>query len=256
MSTKIEIPQFPELEFEEQKHIYTLHGMELPSVTKIMQPLSSFIYSGVDARTLNAAADKGTIVHNACENFIKFGIVDISAGYSGYMDAFLKWHEENSPEILASETRLYHKVMRYAGTADKSYGTITVKAAPLTLWQYGQFKELIPLNGDDWYWLVTPWECRWLRSPYSHNTNRVWSVSSSGDCSGISASNSFGIRPALLLNSDLLVSLDDEVEEESCDEGDTCTCGKTVDLSGVCTKDLMAEIYRRLSTEEGENDDA
>lgn len=138
----------------------------------------------------------------------------------------------------------------------KSYGTITVKAAPLTLWQYGQFKELIPLNGDDWYWLVTPWECRWLRSPYSHNTNRVWSVSSSGDCSGISASNSFGIRPALLLNSDLLVSLDDEVEEESCDEGDTCTCGKTVDLSGVCTKDLMAEIYRRLSTEEGENDDA
>ena len=44
MSTKIEIPQFPELEFEEQKHIYTLRGMELPSVTKIMQPLSSFIY--------------------------------------------------------------------------------------------------------------------------------------------------------------------------------------------------------------------
>mgnify|MGYP007106074803 FL=1 len=89
MSTKIEIPQFPELEFEEQKHIYTLHGMELPSVTKIMQPLSSFIYSRVDSRTLSAAADKGTIVHNACENFIKFGIVDISAGYSGYMDAFL-----------------------------------------------------------------------------------------------------------------------------------------------------------------------
>lgn len=47
----------------------------------------------------------------------------------------------------------------------KSYGTITVKAAPLTLWQYGQFKELIPLNEDDWYWLVTPWACRWLRSP-------------------------------------------------------------------------------------------
>ena len=49
----------------------------------------------------------------------------------------------------------------------KSYGTITVKAAPLTLWQYGQFKELIPLNEDDWYWLVTPWACRWLRSPYT-----------------------------------------------------------------------------------------
>ena len=138
----------------------------------------------------------------------------------------------------------------------KSYGTITVKAAPLTLWQYGQFKELIPLNEDDWYWLVTPWACRWLRSPYTSDANSVWHVYSSGDYNGRNASNSYGIRPALLLNSDLLVSLDDEVEKESCDEGDTCTCGKTVDLSGVCTKDLMAEIYRRLSTEEGEDDDA
>lgn len=136
------------------------------------------------------------------------------------------------------------------------YGTITVKAAPLTLWQYGQFKELIPLNEDDWYWLVTPWACRWLRSPYADNTYYVWLVGSDGGYDSYYASRSFGIRPALLLNSDLLVSLDDEVQKESCDEGDTCTCGKTVDLSGVCTKDLMAEIYRRLSTEEGEEDDA
>lgn len=138
----------------------------------------------------------------------------------------------------------------------KSYGTITVKAAPLTLWQYGQFKELIPLNEDDWYWLVTPWACRWLRSPYTSSTSSVWNVNTGGDYNDNDASDSSGIRPALLLNSDLLVSLDDEVEKESCDEGDTCTCGKTVDLSGVCTKDLMAEIYRRLSTEEGEDDDA
>lgn len=138
----------------------------------------------------------------------------------------------------------------------KSYGTITVKAAPLTLWQYGQFKELIPLNEDDWYWLVTPWACRWLRSPGTDDTFNVWYVNSVGFFNSGDASVSNGIRPALLLNSDLLVSLDDEVEKESCDEGDTCTCGKTVDLSGVCTKDLMAEIYRRISAEEGEDNDA
>lgn len=135
------------------------------------------------------------------------------------------------------------------------YGTTTVRAAPLTLWQYGKFKEVIPLNENEHFWLVTPWECRWLRSPHPRNAYYVWYVFSNGFCSYY-ASFSFGIRPALLLNSDLLVSLDDEVEKESCDEGDTCTCGKTVDLSGVCTKDLMAEIYRRLSTEEGEDDDA
>lgn len=136
------------------------------------------------------------------------------------------------------------------------HGTTAVRAAPLTLWQYGKFKEVMPLNEDDYFWLVTPWARRWLRSPHTNNTNLVLGVDSGG-AYGISiASDSLGIRPALLLNSDLLVSLDDEVEKESCDEGDTCTCGKTVDLSGVCTKDLMAEIYRRLSTEKGEDDDA
>lgn len=136
----------------------------------------------------------------------------------------------------------------------KSYGTITVKAAPLTLWQYGQFKELIALNEDDWYWLVTPWACRWLRSPNTNNTNGVWIVSSGGGEYRLAASYSLGIRPALILNSDLLASLDDEVEDDSCDECDTCACGKTVNLPGVCTNDLMAEICHRLSAEDGEDD--
>lgn len=167
-----------------------------------------------------------------------------------------KWVEALPRTLAEAAAILPFEVDLSCTDRSKSYGTLTVKAAPLTLWQYGQFKELIPLNEDDWYWLVTPWACRWLRSPYTSLTSYVWYVFTNGDCNGGNASNSRGIRPALLLNSDLSVSLDDEVEKESCDEGDTCTCGKTVDLSGVCTKDLMAEIYRRLSTEEGEDDDA
>ena len=93
----------------------------------------------------------------------------------------------------------------------KSYGTITVKAAPLTLWQYGQFKELIPLNEDDWYWLVTPWACRWLRSPNTVNSDNVWYVYSNGNCNLDGASRSHGIRPALILPSTLLVSDDGTV---------------------------------------------
>lgn len=124
----------------------------------------------------------------------------------------------------------------------KSYGTITVKAAPLTLWQYGQFKELIPLNEDDWYRLVTPWACQWLRSPY---TNYVWLVLSSGHCAGSRASGSCGIRPALLLNSDLLVSLDDEVEDDCCGECDCCGGKGLPSLDGISTATLLEEIQRR-----------
>ena len=136
------------------------------------------------------------------------------------------------------------------------YGTATVRVAPLTLWQYGQFKELIPLNEDDYFWLVTPWACRWLRSPSTSGTGGVWRVYTGGGYFNVDASSSLGIRPALLLNSDLLVSMDDEVEDDRCDECDNCTCGKAANLSGVCTKDLMAEIYRRLSAEDREDEDA
>lgn len=127
----------------------------------------------------------------------------------------------------------------------KSYGTITVKAAPLTLWQYGQFKELIPLNEDDWYWLVTPWACRWLRSPYSGGTGSVWVVGASGSCDGGGASDSRGVRPALLLNSDLLVSLDDEAEDDCCGECDCCGGKGLPSLDGISTATLLEEIQRR-----------
>lgn len=127
----------------------------------------------------------------------------------------------------------------------KSYGTITVKAAPLTLWQYGQFKELIPLNEDDWYWLVTPWACRWLRSPGAGGASGVWRVLTGGDCSNGYASNSYGIRPALLLNSDLLVSLDDEVEDDCCGECDCCGGKGLPSLDGISTATLLEEIKRR-----------
>ena len=129
--------------------------------------------------------------------------------------------------------------------SSKSYGTITVKAAPLTLWQYGQFKELIPLNEDDWYWLVTPWACRWLRSPNTSNTNYVWGVLTSGSCGNYSTSHSNGIRPALLLNSDLLVSLDDEVEDDCCGECDCCGGKGLPSLDGISTATLLEEIQRR-----------
>lgn len=127
----------------------------------------------------------------------------------------------------------------------KSYGTITVKAAPLTLWQYGQFKELIPLNEDDWYWLVTPWACRWLRSPNSNYSNGVWRVYTNGNYNNLYASNSHGIRPALLLNSDLLVSLDDEVEDDCCGECDCCGGKDLPSLDGISTATLLEEIQRR-----------
>lgn len=114
----IQIPQFPELTFEEQKHIYRLNGMMLPSVTTLMKPLSEDFYDGISPDVLDRAAKRGTAIHNAVENFAQFGIEDITPEYAGYFRAFLSWWKARKPEPLATEHRVYHKVLLYAGTVD------------------------------------------------------------------------------------------------------------------------------------------
>ena len=112
------LPVFPELEFEEARHIYTLNGQLLPSVTTIMKPLDNALYKGIDDDVMRIAAERGTAVHNAAENYVLYGIEDIAVKYQGYFEAFLKFWDECRPEPLAAESRLYHKILRYAGTAD------------------------------------------------------------------------------------------------------------------------------------------
>lgn len=115
----VEVPEMPELSFDDTTHTYTLNGLVIPSVSSIMEPLSSAKYAGISEKTLNRAADKGTSVHNAIENWIKFGIEDIQPEHRGYFDGFLEWWEKSGPIIVVgSEVRMYHKLMRYGGTID------------------------------------------------------------------------------------------------------------------------------------------
>lgn len=127
----------------------------------------------------------------------------------------------------------------------EGYGSLEgVYAAPLTLWQYGKYKEIIPLNEEDWWWLATPWACPWLRSPRTGSSGDAWHVYSNGDSYNTSScSLTYGIRPALKLNSELLVSVEGDEEDEQTDgECDNYT----VDLSRVDTVSLLKEIERRV----------
>ena len=64
-------------------------------------------------------------------------------------------------------------------------------------------KRVAYLNGSAASWR--------LRSPYTGSTNLVWYVNTNGSCYGGNASGSYGIRPALVLPSTLLVSDDGTV---------------------------------------------
>ena len=114
----VTIPEFYELKFEENTHTYTIDGIELPSVTTIMEPLKNRSYSGISESVMEKAAQRGSDVHNSIENYIKFDIIDIPDEYKGYFDAYLKWWNTFHPEVIASEAKVYHKLLRYAGTID------------------------------------------------------------------------------------------------------------------------------------------
>lgn len=114
----VEIPQFPELTFDETHHIYKLNGFAIPSVSEIMRPLSNSYYGGVDEDVLKRAASRGTSVHSAVENYLLFGIEDISSEFMGYFNGFKKWIDTHKPIPIKPECRLYHKTLRYGGTAD------------------------------------------------------------------------------------------------------------------------------------------
>ena len=91
-------------------------------------------------------------------------------------------------------------------TSDNSY--FPVDGAKLSYFEAGTGssalnKRIAYLNGSAASW--------WLRSPYALNTSSVWYVHSNGVCYYDDASYSYGIRPALVLPSTLLVSDDGTV---------------------------------------------
>lgn len=108
MDMTVEVPELPELTFDEASHIYRLNGDIIPSVSKLMEPLKDQCYGGISKRTLENAAIKGSAVHNSIENWIKFGIDDIPSEHRGYFNGFVEWWKQYKPRVFGSEVRIYH----------------------------------------------------------------------------------------------------------------------------------------------------
>lgn len=113
-----ELPKLSEIKFDEQNHLYLVNGVVYPSVTQIMEPMSLMLYKNIPGSTLNTAADRGTRTHEQISNYVNYGILEKDPDNEAYLDAFLGFERMYSPEWVASEHRVYHRIMRYAGTMD------------------------------------------------------------------------------------------------------------------------------------------
>ena len=116
------LPSFPELHFDEEKHIYAYRTddieLVLPSVTQILRFVSREIYGDIPPHVLEAAADRGTRVHEAIEMSAKFGWMEADDDIIPYMLAYQEWEKAHKYKMLAFEYRFYHRTRLYAGTAD------------------------------------------------------------------------------------------------------------------------------------------
>lgn len=107
------------LEFDAVDHRYFLDGEEVPSVSRIIAPLQDFSSVPADALAMKAAL--GTAIHRAAE-LDDIGDLDeesLDDAVVPYLAAWRAFRADTGAEFLAIESRLYHPILRYAGTLDR-----------------------------------------------------------------------------------------------------------------------------------------
>jgi hypothetical protein len=108
------------LAFDRAAHHYSISGAPLPSVSRILKPVSPYTDSPIPRHILEAKAEIGTAAHRAIELDIA-GVLDIASLHpviAPYFQAWRRFCDEAHYLAAASEMRVWHPALRYAGTLD------------------------------------------------------------------------------------------------------------------------------------------
>lgn len=139
--------------FDEQRHVYTLDGVALPSVTQVLAPLHDF--SMVPRGVLERARLFGTAVHRTVELFLAGNLEaeGLDPALQGCLDGFCRFLDDHAEFAQSSpivERIGYHPRLLYAGTPDLEYAfavidiksrPVNMLADPLQLSAYDNFKK-------------------------------------------------------------------------------------------------------------------
>ena len=108
------------IEFDEEKHVYTVGGTVYPSVTEIIKPIGSiFGGSPVPAEVIHSAAARGSMVHEALQEYDLCGETEYVAEVEGYIKSYLTFLRDYSPEWEGVEEKIYNPFDGYCGTLDR-----------------------------------------------------------------------------------------------------------------------------------------
>lgn len=108
------------IEFDEERHIYTVDGKVVPSVTDICNPITSEHYGAINAAVLEMASRRGTAVHEATQ-LIDLGVMpDDDPEVDAYVNAYLDFLLDYKPKWEYIEYIGYNADMGYCGTIDRA----------------------------------------------------------------------------------------------------------------------------------------
>ena len=135
------------------------------------------------------------------------------------------WREQHSPIFKAIVERPIDLTSMDGMT---TYGKPFTVARLLTIDEFRKYRRFIPLTSKA-FWTATPWTT--LRSPYS-NADNAYIIYADGTVYNYSVYSAYvAPRPALYLQSSILVSIETEDEEKV--------------LADYTDTELMDELYRR-----------
>lgn len=115
------------IEFDEEKHIYTVDGKVYPSVTDICSPITADHYGNINSAVLEMASRRGTAVHEATELIDLGTMPEDDPEIDGYVNAYLDFLLDYKPrweyiEWIGCFDDLWdgmHRI-KYCGTIDRA----------------------------------------------------------------------------------------------------------------------------------------
>lgn len=113
----------PQIDFDAEKHIYSVDGKVMPGVTEILGYIKGDTFRTINPSILAYAAERGKCVHEALE-MIDYGEdPEVPPEAMPYVDAYTDFIFDHAVEWYGIEQMVYNPGRGYCGTVDR-YGMV------------------------------------------------------------------------------------------------------------------------------------
>ena len=104
--------------FEEAGHSYWIHDKQIPGVTSAIAAANLYPFLASRGEVTDAML-RGSIVHQALDDFYKGTLEQIDPEFEGYVESERRFVEDTGFRMLASEVPLCHSSLLYGCTPDR-----------------------------------------------------------------------------------------------------------------------------------------